>query len=251
MNLTRFTCLFCIAIAAMFMACSPAHYPANSMNVALLEGKGEVVGTVEAIAAPETKKVVGVNTELAYAVTDEWMAIGSLYFMKESQGELRENWLGQGNYIELGGGRYGNMGRNLFKWEALAGIGSGHTRTVYEEINTEIVTTRYFKPFFQGTVGLTTKYLDVALTPRFSYISYEQSAVSNLNAPVIFPDRKGNQFVFEPGITVRGGLERLKFQMQYVHSNFEMPIGVNALNGRGTFSFGLNLVFPKRPEYYY
>ena len=93
----------------------------------------------------------------------------------------------------------------------------------------EYLDVKLLKPFLQPSFGYISKYVDVILTPRIGLVSYTSHS-SSLADPIQsaqtddFFDRNKNTFVFEPGITIRGGYQRMKIQLQYNYTTFKTDL---------------------------
>ena len=82
------------------------------------------------------------------------------------------------------------------------------------------------KPFIQSSIGLSTPWFEVALTPRLALVNntnYENNLVDpddRNHAENFFRENK-NKFVFEPGLTVRGGYKGLKANINLSLSSYD------------------------------
>ena len=151
----------------------------------------------------------GIGIQGAYSVSDKVALISSLYSMKGNDSENNE-WEGNGTYFEIGGGLFGGGSKKKFLYEAFAGIGTGGIKN-QSLTNSEHINVKFFKPFIQPSFGFSSRYFDIALIPRVAYLSYTSKDDFNFVQdgeqldPIQYFNKNDKQFVFEPGITIRGG----------------------------------------------
>ena len=154
-----------------------------------------------------------------------------------------------GKFLEFGGGYFKPISENwVFEVYGILGFGSfeNHlpsTKNAYPQTNGDI-SANILRVGVQPNFGYKSKYFSVAVSSRIVNLSY-----SNIKEDLIFEATnqpnylKGNSsnFLIEPALTVRGGFEKFKLQLQYGYS-----LNVSNNNFRQDNSFltiGLNFNF--------
>lgn len=197
----------------MLGSCTTQMYVSNAVNAPLLKERGEV-------------KINATPTDLqaAVAVTDHigLMANG---FYKGWKGDNQYDH--HGGMGELGIGYFKNFGNHLV-FENYIGGGAGQ---VYKQ---EQFTDRFGNPyvgkfnanagraFIQPGIGLRSRFVDLAFTPRFSFVKYTSFSSDNYPADELRKNYLENDrlttplFIFaEPAVTLRLGYKFIKLQAQY------------------------------------
>ena len=205
-------------------ACSPVFYSPSSQHVPLLSEEKEFTASAGYIGAESAE---GMALKAAYALSPNWglMAGGSLYF----DGETHENSpSGSGGYMEAGAGYFKKVGRKfVFETYGLVGFGGMNNRfpqSVADYPNTNgKIEANLIGIAIQPSFGFKSQYFDAALSLRTSSVNYtnirgslitqnsDQETAGSQQA--YLSDHRSN-FLFEPAITLRGGLEFLKLQVQ-------------------------------------
>lgn len=222
--------LLLLSIAVFYSSCHPVLYSSVGQNVPMLQQKGEAalhVGYSESYGegsyiANETDGK-GLAIQTAYAIDSSLALMGSFYSMKNLSSPGPEDWISKGSYGEIGFGKFGGNKNHLISYEAFAGLGYG---SIANTLGSEHVDVKFWKPFVQPSIGYTTKYFDAIATLRMGLVSYSSESYS-LTDPTYqqdtqtYFDQNKTTFVFEPGITLRGGFENFKIQVQYAYTSFE------------------------------
>jgi hypothetical protein len=206
--------LFAIAIcSSLFFSCNPRYYMPNTQNVPLLTQKGETNLTAS-----------GANGQYelhaAHAVSNSIsiMANGGLFKPEEMDNGDR----GSGNFVELGAGYYKPFENKLvLETFGVLGFGSMENRfpsTVAANPGTKgDISANMFRYGVQANFGYKTKYFEAAVSARFFNLLYNNIKgdliYNGENQVVYLKDNKSN-FLFEPALTLRGGLEKVKLQLQ-------------------------------------
>ncbi len=203
----------CIAVCvALFSSCSTTMYTTNAVNVPLLKDKGEV-------------KINLTQNDLQAAVAvSEHVGIIANGFYKNYEAD--NNYKHSGALGEAGIGYLINREKLMVETYIGGGLGKVQKQQQYtNSSNNEYManfSANAAKAFVQSNFGLRSKYFDVALTPRFSFVKYANFAQSNYSNDQLKDDYLNNDrltnplFVFaEPAITVRGGYKFIKLQAQY------------------------------------
>lgn len=206
-----------LLIAFIATSCSPLFYTPNTQNVPLLTERGD---NKVNIAGNENQ----IELQGAYAVTDEFaiQANGGWFLPRE---EDNGNG-GSGKFIEFGGGYY-TLVKEIFVFELYGLFGLGDMKNNFpttQETNPDYkgdISANVFRFGIQPNFGYKSKHFEVALSSRIVNLMY-----SKIEGDLIFDgenqvdyltDNKSN-FLVEPAITVKGGLEKIKLQLQYGYS---------------------------------
>ncbi len=183
--------LWIIAIL-LLSSCAPMYVP-NVVNTPLLRNKGEFQASVYTGTS-------GVDPQLAFALTDRigLMVNGSFADRTDTTGDYHKH-----SFVEFGAGIYDKIGEYGVV-EVFGGYGFGSLRAEFSpnEIWTSYSDVTSNRIFIQPSVGLTTNFFDLALTPRVCYVMVKQESI-----------KKSTMF-FEPVITVKTGFKYVKFSTQ-------------------------------------
>jgi len=200
-----------------FASCSPKFYSPNTQNVPLISEKGETNLTLSGNGNQ-------VEFQGAYGITENIaiQANGGLFIPVN----LDNGNGGSGKFIEIGGGYFNPISKNwVFETYGILGIGS---------FENHLPTTKNDYPLTNGDISA--NILRVGVQPNFGYKSkYFSAAVSSRFVNLFYNNIKGNlkfenknqqdylnenssNFLVEPAITLKGGFERLKLQVQYGYS---------------------------------
>jgi hypothetical protein len=206
--------LFAVSAAiAGLSSCSTTMYTTNAVNAPLLKEQGEV-----------KINLTQNDLQAAVAVTDHIGIMANGYYKNY---ESDHNYRHSGGMGELGIGYLLNSENNLVMETFIGGgLGKVHKQ---EQLNTNgpspymaSFNANAAKAFVQSNLGYRTKYFDVALTPKFSFVKYSNFSSSNYTQDELKDDYLDKNrltdplYVFaEPAITVRGGYKFIKLQLQY------------------------------------
>lgn len=207
------------APAAMVLAffilagCSPIYYVPNTHNVPLLRGKGE--GSLSVHGGSGRGEV-----QTAYAIGEGALVMlnGAFYEKRDD----RDGDGGSGGFTELGAGHYRRLG-GIFIFDACGLLGYGDFENHFPstkaanpgttgEINGKLL--RYGA---QSSAGFRTAYFDAALSLRIAGLYYY-----DVNGSLVFGGRnqadylmeERRQALVEPAVTLRGGFDFFKLQLQ-------------------------------------
>lgn len=211
-----------IAIAGLMgtmllAACSPKFYTPNTQNVPMIQSRGQ---TNLALAGNGNQ----VEFQGAYGVSDAIaiQASGGLFIPRD----LDNGDGGSGRFIEGGVGYYRPIQDHfVFETYALAGYGNveNHlpsTRNANPGTSGDI-SANLFRLALQPSFGYTSRYFSVAASTRLGWLNY-----SNITGDLVFNGERQVDYLaanksgvlLEPALTIRGGLEKIKLQIQAGYS---------------------------------
>src|SRR5690554_25839 len=205
-------------------ACSPVFYSPSSRHIPLLTEENEFTASVGYIIAESTESMA---LKAAYALSPNWgiMGGGNFHFGGETDSNASS---GGGGYVEAGAGYFTRVGRKfVFETYGLVSYGGMNNRfpqTVTNYPNTNGKITADLLGFgLQPSFGFKSRYFDAALSLKTSLINY-MNIQGNLITQNIDQEIPSSQqeylsthrhnFLLEPAITLRGGWELLKLEVQ-------------------------------------
>ncbi len=209
--------LFFMAGCVLFTACNPKFYSPDTQNVPLISQMGETNLTVAGNGnQAEFQGAYGINENLAVK------ANGS-FFIPE---ELDNGDGGSGRYFEAGLGYFTPLAGNfVFETYGIAGFGRVENHfpsTVSGNPGTSgDISANVFRYGLQPNFGYKSKHFSAAISTRIVNLSY-----SNINGDLVYQSQNQadylndnkSHFLLEPALTLRGGLEKIKLQVQFGHS---------------------------------
>jgi len=223
-------------------SCSPKFYSPNTQNVPLMREKGQTNLTVAGNGNQ-------VEFQGAHALTGHLavQANGGLFIPKD----LDNGNGGSGRFLEGGAGYFAPVGESfVFEAYGLLGFG-GFENHLPNTVNdypgtTGKISANIARYSIQPSFGYVSKYFAVAISSRISSLNY-----SRINGNLTFEDviqtnylsSNRSTMLLEPALTIRGGLEKFKVQLQFggsfnlTNSSFRqdnsyMTLGLN-------FNFGV------------
>jgi hypothetical protein len=199
------------------IGCSPKYYVPNTQNVPMIKERGQVSLSVAGNANQvEFQGAYGVNDAVAIQVNG-----GLVRPSDESNGNG-----GSGKLVEGGVGYYKNIGSHLlFDVYALAGFGTMEndfpsTLAAYPN-TTGKISANLSRIGVQPSISYHQKYFSITGSARLAHLGY-----NGIEGNLIFEDANqvdylkdnNSNMLLEPALTIRGGLEKLKFQVQFAKS---------------------------------
>lgn len=206
-----------IAVSVAFlMACAPKYYSSNSQNVPLLTQAGE--GSASASINPEANRV-DVKTAVAVAPNFGLQANGALYFPRDEDSTGNG---GTGGLFEVGAGYFRPLSYGLvFETYALAAFGGVENHFPISandnpgtngKLNANLV-----RVALQPAVGFKQRNFEAALSTRIGMLNYfniDGNLVTGGENQQEYLRDHNVQFLAEPALTLRGGLDRIKIEAQ-------------------------------------
>jgi hypothetical protein len=197
---------------AILSSCSTTMYTTNAVNVPLLKEKGEI-----------KVNLTQNDLQAAVAVSDNIGIIANGYY-KNYEGD--NSYRHSGGMGEAGIGYLMNRENLMIETYIGGGVGKIHKQEQFTNPDNSTYMANFdanaAKGFIQSNFGLRSKYFDVALTPKFSFVKYSNFSSANYTNDKLKDDYLNDNrltdplYVFaEPAITVRGGYKFIKLQAQY------------------------------------
>ncbi|WP_234570589.1 hypothetical protein [Rhodohalobacter sp. 614A] len=229
--------LLFLLIGSVLIGCNPKYYVPNTQNVPVITSKGQTDLTAAGNANQlEFLGAYGLTKNIAIQVNATRFSPGT-----EDNGDG-----GTGNFVEAGIGYYTNISPSfVFSTYGLAGVGSIENqfpRTVDENpATTGNISANATRFGVQPVLTYHSKYVSVSGSTRLMNLNYsnvEGNLIFDGEDQVNYLTENRSNILLEPGITVRGGLERIKLQLQLLQSinlsnsdfkqdNTLLTIGVN------------------------
>jgi hypothetical protein len=216
--------LLYLAAFPLWAACNPIFYSPSSQHIPLLTEEKEFSASASFVTAESTESMA---LKAAYAISPHWalMAGGSFHFNGETDNHSAS---GGGGYIEGGAGYFKRIGEKfVFDTYGLVGFGGMNNRfpqSVANYPNTNgRIEAKLLSLAVQPAIGFKSRYFEAALSTRTSLINYRniQGNLVAQNADQQSPSSQQeylaahrNNFLLEPALTLRGGLEFLKLELQ-------------------------------------
>lgn len=229
--------LIILVTALGLSACNPKFYTPNTQNVPLISEKGETNLTLAGNGNQvEFQGAYGVSKNIAI------QANAGLFIPSD----LDDGNGGSGQFFELGAGYFEKINEIwVFETYGILGFGSFENHlpsTTPENPQTKgDISANIFRIGVQPNFGYKSKHFSAAVSSRFVNLSY-----SNVTGDLIFDGENqigylkdnSSHFLIEPALTLRGGFEKVKLQVQFGYSwnltnsdfrqdNSLMTIGLN------------------------
>jgi len=232
--------LFSVLLTLTNFGCNPNYYIPNTQNVPVISAKGQ--------------------TNLTFAINDNQMEFQGAYGVTENLAiqantamiapEAEDNGNGgSGKLLDVGLGYYYNiLPYLLVETYGLAGFGKmeNHFPTSVDAnpTTTGLISANVYRFGFQPCLSYHHPYFSVTGSTKLMFLNYYDIDGSlifdGIDQTVYLEDNKSNILV-EPAITIRGGLKKVKLQIQLLKS-------MNLSNkdfqqDDGMISIGLNFNF--------
>lgn len=232
--------LIAAALVTLLAGCNPKYYTPNTQNVPLIEKQGQTNLTVSGNGNQvEFQGAYGVSDGLAI------MANGGLFI----PGDLDNGNGGSGSFGEFGLGYFVPMENNMvFETYGLVGIGSveNHFPGSVSEggSGTGDIKANILRVGIQPNLGYKSGNFSAAISTRLAMLTYsgaEGDLIFEGQNQVDYLNDNSSNFLIEPALTLRGGLEKVKLQVQLGYS-------LNATNSdfrqdQGFVTVGINFNF--------
>jgi hypothetical protein len=232
--------LIIFAFGLALASCSPKYYTPNTQNVPLISEKGETNLTLSGNGNQvEFQGAYGIANNISIT------ANGGLFIPSD----LDNGNGGSGNFVEVGAGYFTPLNENwIFETYGIVGFGSFENHlpsTLNENPQTNgDISANIMRIGVQPNFGYKSKYFSAGVSSRIVNLSYSNIEgdlnFEGANQQDYLQDNSSN-FLIEPAITIRGGTEKFKLQLQYGYS-----INLSESNFRqdnSSLTVGLNFNF--------
>ena len=230
----NFCKLFLYAAAIAFASCSPKYYTPNTQNVPLISEKGETNLTLSGNGNQ-------VEFQGAYGITENIaiQANGGLFI----PADLDNGNGGSGKFIEVGAGYFKPLTENLI-FETYGLLGLGNFENHISDGAGGDISANILRFGVQPSLGYKSKYFSAALSSRFVNLMYSTVAgnlIYDGQSQLVYLKDNSSNFLVEPALTLRGGFDKVKLQLQYGYS---LNLSKSDFRQDRTFlTIGLNFTF--------
>lgn len=209
------TLIWIAVLIGFFMtSCNPIYYAPNTLNVPLLSEEGETNLSV----AGNGKQI---ELQGAHAINDQFAVLADAVLFFPVEDENGEG--GKGNLVEIGAGYLHPFSENwIFEGYGLVGLGSvkndfpqsspGPGSITIGDISASMI-----RWGIQPNFGYKSKYFSAALSARLINLIYHNVRGNLVHDQINQVDllKDQNSYILvEPALTLRGGLEKIKLQVQ-------------------------------------
>lgn len=201
---------------ALLSGCNPNYYIPNTQNAPLISAKGETNLTVSGNANQ-------VEFQGAYGAGNNFSIQLNGGLMRPKDQDNGDG--GSGKFVEAGLGYFKPLQNNfVFETYGLFGLGSVENHfpsTTTGAVNSGKISANLMRYGIQPVIGYKSKYFSVAGSARVVNLNY-----SNISGNLIYQnedqrtylENHKSNFLIEPALTLRGGIEKVKIQLQFVKS---------------------------------
>lgn len=208
---------FGMALGLLFTSCTAVYYVPNSQNVPMIEEKGEIDASV---AVDQRSYQIGMQGAYGVgkstAIQVNAMVLNSPFYGGDGNSYT-------GGMIEAGVGYYKKFGNGfLFDTYLLGGYSEINNYLLNNSDGGELVVyyTRYsIQPSLSYVFS---DHFTVSGSVRAGGLVYQGVHIDNYrfrtHTNQYFEDHNNTFFVMEPALTLRGGFEHYKLQLQYLRS---------------------------------
>lgn len=207
--------LLIFVLCILSTACSPKFYVPNSQNVPMLQEKGQAIGTLSGNGDQ-------VELQGAYAATNNLgVQVNTGFFIPQDE----DKGSGSGSFFELGAGYYTQLG-DKFTFETYGLLGKGKLENRFWVTNLDPnsfgkLNASLLRYGVQPSISFHTKHFGVGLSSRLLKLSYsniEGDLIYRGDNQIDYLNENKSNFLAEPALTLRGGWEKIKMQLQIVGS---------------------------------
>ena len=187
-------CLLTLLIVILLAGCAPVYIP-NVRNAPLFTKAGEFQGSM-------MYGTSDLDLQAAVAVTNNFALMGNYSYGNRNTDSVNQRHYHKHQFYEGAIGYYKND--KSFCFEIFLGYGQGEASSygdysIFSSTKPELAKGKYSRVFLQPSFGFNKKVVNVAFTPRISWVDF--SEFSNVNSTKAL-DLSPRVF-FEPAITAR------------------------------------------------
>lgn len=194
-----------LLICVTFAGCSAVYYVPNTQNVPVIKEKGQ---TNLSVILNESESTNGFELQGAYGLTDKIALQLNTDWVSSSESSSN----GSGHLIELGAGYYKNLSKRfVFETYGLLGFGSLKYEDNYN--SPQEIKANFFRFGLQPSISFSSKYFIASLSGRLANLNY--NSVSGNYYDVDYLKANNSFWLIEPALTLQGGFEDVKLQLQF------------------------------------
>ncbi len=211
---THQLCIVVLFTTTLFsQACSPIYYSPNTQNVPLLSGKGD---HSVAVSGNDTR----IEIQGAYAAGEHFGLGLDAGFVRQKDDEEGDG--GKGKFGEVQAGYFQNFSEHfIFETYVLLGFGTveNHfpsTITANPTTNGKIES-NLLRVGLQPAIGYRSRFFEAALSARLVNLNFSNargSLIFEQIAQTTYLENNKSLWLIEPALTLRGGTDMLKLQIQ-------------------------------------
>lgn len=240
-----------LVLVLTMYSCAHSYYIAKGPNVPLFTEKNEFHGSIS-VGGGELSSCTDVQA--AYAISEH---IGIMAdFMSSSGNNNFDKDIAKSKYFDAALGYFKPFDKYMV-FEVYGGFGTDHQEHVYHSTDWASGRTlldgkaniHYTKTFIQPSVGATFKAIDIAFSTGITRLNYQIESNTVISTSPHAAELKlivenNNPVLLEPALTIRGGWENVKIQLQYVYSyNLKTT---EMYQEKSKFSFGIYFSIAKK-----
>lgn len=201
----------------LLSSCRTTYYMPNTQNVPLIHEKGEwEINSAYNFKQIELQGAYGIGNSTALQL-NTFLVFPSNLFLSDGV---------SGGFIELGGGYYKNLNDHfLFDTYLLVGIGHIENFIPFSFITNPStsgeISANYARYGLQPSISYMNDYFSISASSRFvnlSHYNIRGELFSDGIDQIYYLNHHNSNFLIEPAITVKGGWENVKLQVQYLRS---------------------------------
>ncbi|MDX2247845.1 MAG: hypothetical protein SF052_13755 [Bacteroidia bacterium] len=208
-----FTALSGLLFVFVISACSPIYYSPNTHNVPMLREKGDK----RIVLAANDSRLEG---QVAFS-PEEHLGIlfdaGTFFPRDDEEGDGGKGW-----FVESGFGYYHPVAKN-FTFDIYGILGYGYVENHFPSTvtsnpgTTGLIESNLFRYGIQPSFGFNSKFFDAIISARFAgmqYFNYSGNLIFQSVDQVTYLEAHKSTYLFEPALTLRGGYDKIKLQLQ-------------------------------------
>ena len=187
-------CLLILLFVILLAGCAPVYVP-NVRNAPLFTKAGEAQGSI-------MYGTGDLDLQAAVAVTNNFALMGNYSYGNRNTDSVNQHNYHKHRFYEGAIGYYKND--RSFCFEIFLGYGQGEAYSygdysIFSSTNPQLAKGKYTRIFLQPSFGFNKKVVNVAFTPRVSWVDFSEfSSISSTKVLDLSP-----KVFFEPAVTAR------------------------------------------------